>query len=132
MLLIGMMIGAAGTRRKSICEQNSARILPNRVDVAIKRMDIRRYVIRVIARNRPIRPQEEISMLTILGQQPATTRGFCDGISRRNFLTVGGMALGGINLSQALQAETQYLPPRRTTSFGYVGSETIGSCRDSW
>lgn len=44
-------------------------------------------------------------MLTILGRSHAATRGFCDGISRRNFLTIGGMACGGLSLSQALRAE---------------------------
>jgi len=41
-------------------------------------------------------------MLTILGKG---TRGFCDGISRRNFIRIGGMALGGISLPQILRAE---------------------------
>jgi hypothetical protein len=43
-------------------------------------------------------------MLTILGR---ANRGeqFCDGISRRNFITIGGMALGGIALPQVLRAE---------------------------
>lgn len=45
-------------------------------------------------------------MLTILGKQTASRRGFCDGVSRRNFLTIGGMALGGISLAQALRAES--------------------------
>ena len=44
-------------------------------------------------------------MLTILGQPDASRRGFCDGISRRSFLTVGGFALGGIGLSSVLRAE---------------------------
>ena len=30
---------------------------------------------------------------------------FCDGISRRNFLQIGGLALGGMSLPQLLQAE---------------------------
>ena len=44
-------------------------------------------------------------MLTILGRQPSRT-GFCDGISRRNFLTIGGMALGGIAMSDLLRANS--------------------------
>src|SRR5882762_2839916 len=32
---------------------------------------------------------------------------FCDGISRRNFLTIGGLAVGGLTLPQLLQAEDQ-------------------------
>ena len=45
-------------------------------------------------------------MLTILGRANRTD-GFCDGISRRNFLTIGGMALGGIALPQVLKAEAE-------------------------
>ncbi|MCZ6792061.1 MAG: DUF1501 domain-containing protein [Planctomycetota bacterium] len=40
-------------------------------------------------------------MLTILGQ---TTR-FCDGVSRRTFLKIGGLAMGGIALPDLLRAE---------------------------
>ena len=35
-------------------------------------------------------------MLTILGKAHTPTHGFCDGLSRRNFLTIGGMAMGGM------------------------------------
>lgn len=44
-------------------------------------------------------------MLTILGRRTAG-HSFCDGISRRNFLTIGGMALGGVSLAQVLRGET--------------------------
>ena len=40
-------------------------------------------------------------MLTILGNQHQ----FCDGLSRRDFLKVGGLALGGLSLPQLLQVE---------------------------
>jgi hypothetical protein len=40
-------------------------------------------------------------MLTILGRQ----RRFCDGVNRRNFLRIGGLALGGLSLPQILKAE---------------------------
>lgn len=43
-------------------------------------------------------------MLTILGRPTRRRTGFCDGFSRRDFLTVGGMALGGIHLADALRA----------------------------
>ena len=43
-------------------------------------------------------------MLTILGNK---TAGFCDGFSRRSFLKIGGMALGGLSLPQLLSAEAQ-------------------------
>ncbi|OYW14805.1 MAG: hypothetical protein B7Z55_15435, partial [Planctomycetales bacterium 12-60-4] len=45
-------------------------------------------------------------MLTILGRPNTSRRGFCDGVSRRDFLTIGGMALGGVSLAQTLQAES--------------------------
>ncbi|HEV3163883.1 MAG TPA: DUF1501 domain-containing protein [Isosphaeraceae bacterium] len=41
-------------------------------------------------------------MLTITGK--AHSR-FCDGVSRRDFLKVGGLALGGLSLPQILEAE---------------------------
>src|SRR5882762_4984835 len=43
-------------------------------------------------------------MLTIYGNQKAR---FCDGLSRRNFLKIGGLAMGGLALPQILQAEAQ-------------------------
>src|SRR5258708_3275412 len=42
-------------------------------------------------------------MLTIYGPQQR----FCDGISRRNFLKIGALGLGGLTLPQLLQAEAQ-------------------------
>jgi hypothetical protein len=41
-------------------------------------------------------------MLTFLGDRPH----FCDGHSRRNFLKIGGLALGGLTLPQLLRAES--------------------------
>lgn len=49
-------------------------------------------------------------MLTIYGRK--TYGGFCDGMARRDFLTIGGMALGGLALPQLLHAESQ--PQGRT------------------
>ncbi len=43
-------------------------------------------------------------MLTILGR-PIKRSGFCDGVSRRGFLQVGGAAMGGLALNQILQME---------------------------
>src|SRR5213083_2396756 len=43
-------------------------------------------------------------MLTILGPQPITS-GYCDGVSRRNFLRIGALGLGGLALPQLLRAE---------------------------
>ena len=31
----------------------------------------------------------------------------CDGVSRRNFLQIGGLAMGGLTLPQMLRAEDQ-------------------------
>ena len=42
-------------------------------------------------------------MLEILGKR----RSMCDGASRRHFLRIGGLALGGMSLPQILQAESQ-------------------------
>lgn len=44
-------------------------------------------------------------MLTIYGR--GTRSGFCDRLGRRDFLTIGGMALGGLALPQVLRAESQ-------------------------
>jgi hypothetical protein len=41
-------------------------------------------------------------MLTIKGQR---TSRFCDGVSRRDFLRIGGLGMGGLSLPQLLQAE---------------------------
>ena len=41
-------------------------------------------------------------MLTLVGNERGR---FCDGLSRRSFLQIGGLALGGMSLPQILQAE---------------------------
>ncbi len=43
-------------------------------------------------------------MLKIYGK---SSGGFCDGISRRNFLKIGALGLGGLSLPQLLRAEAQ-------------------------
>jgi hypothetical protein len=43
-------------------------------------------------------------MLTIFGEKQ---NGFCDGISRRSFLKIGGLVMGGMALSDILRAQTQ-------------------------
>ncbi len=50
-------------------------------------------------------------MLTIAGRARS---GYCDGISRRDFLKIGGLALGGLSLPQLLRAEAQAGVSRRT------------------
>ena len=44
-------------------------------------------------------------MLSILGPDPTRRREYCDGISRRNFLRVGGLGLGGLSLPEVLRAQ---------------------------
>ena len=46
-------------------------------------------------------------MLTIYGKRDARGSRLCDGVSRRNFLKIGGMVMGGITLPQLLAAESQ-------------------------
>jgi hypothetical protein len=45
-------------------------------------------------------------MLTILGRRDRKS-GFCDGLSRRGFLQIGGAAMGGLALSEILAMEAQ-------------------------
>ncbi len=47
-------------------------------------------------------------MFTILGRSPDRAT-FCDRVTRRNFLTVGSVAYGGLTLPTLLRAETQGL-----------------------
>lgn len=49
-------------------------------------------------------------MLSIVG----AGRQYCDGLSRRNFLRIGGLALGGMSLADILRAEAA-APARRAT-----------------
>jgi uncharacterized protein (DUF1501 family) len=51
-------------------------------------------------------------MLTILGRPTSAGGRFCDGVSRRGFLQIGGMALGGLSLPQVLASEAQARSPR--------------------
>ena len=44
-------------------------------------------------------------MLTLW--KPGKTNRFCDGLSRRSFLKIGSLAMGGLNLPALLQAEAQ-------------------------
>ena len=45
-------------------------------------------------------------MLTILGKSDKS-HSHCDGVSRRHFLKIGGMAAGGLSLAQLLSLETR-------------------------
>lgn len=51
-------------------------------------------------------------MLSILGQGYR----LCDGLSRRSFLTIGGLTVGGLSLANLLQAESQSRVARRHKS----------------
>jgi hypothetical protein len=51
-----------------------------------------------------------IDMLTIRGNRQG---GFCDGLSRRSFLHVGGLAMGGLTLPGLLRAESLVPLPER-------------------
>lgn len=51
-------------------------------------------------------------MLSILGGRPARGGAFCDGISRRDFLRIGGLTLGGLSLPALLRAEAQSGSPK--------------------
>jgi uncharacterized protein (DUF1501 family) len=46
-------------------------------------------------------------MLTIFGRENQRGKSFCDKLSRRSFLTIGGMAMGGIAMPQVLRAEAE-------------------------
>src|SRR5207302_3097358 len=52
-------------------------------------------------RCRRFRAAEALPILTLLGPRGR----FCAGLSRRSFLTVGGLAVGGLTLPQLLRAE---------------------------
>ena len=51
-------------------------------------------------------------MLTVRGK----THQFCDGVTRRTVLKIGGLAMGGLSLSQLLEAEAAGKQPRRQKS----------------
>ncbi len=52
-------------------------------------------------------------MLTILGKPDGR---YCDGVSRRTFLKIGGLALGGLSLPQVLRARPLAAPVPPVTS----------------
>jgi hypothetical protein len=45
--------------------------------------------------------------------------GFCDGVSRRSFLRIGGLAMGGLSLPQLLAAQDASPAPRRSGGLGH-------------
>ncbi|HAA59923.1 MAG TPA: DUF1501 domain-containing protein, partial [Planctomycetaceae bacterium] len=67
-------------------------------------------------------------MITITGKSQL----FCDGVSRRSFLRVGGLALGGLNLPTLLRAEAASSAPRRHKSVIMVFLPGGPSHQDIW
>src|SRR4051794_36967788 len=55
-------------------------------------------------RMRPPGSNPERAMLTISGGPRSR---FCDGVTRRDFLKIGGLALGGLSLTELLAAEAR-------------------------
>src|SRR5271166_2759682 len=63
-------------------------------------------------------------MLTLWGT--ATRRGYCDGLSRRSFLKVGGLAVGGLTLPGLLEAEAAMAAsPDRTGTSGRSAHQSV-------
>jgi hypothetical protein len=56
-------------------------------------------------------------MLTVAGATSGA--GFCDGLSRRGFLRIGGLALGGLSLPQILAAQDAAPRPARSGGLGH-------------
>jgi len=56
-------------------------------------------------------------MLKLVGETPGGP--FCDGLSRRSFLRIGGLALGGLTLPQILAAQQNAPRPSRSGGLGH-------------
>jgi hypothetical protein len=56
-------------------------------------------------------------MLIVNGAAPDSS--FCDGLSRRSFLRIGGLALGGLSLPQILAAQQTSPRPARSGGLGH-------------
>ena len=67
-------------------------------------------------------------MLTILGNDSGK---FCDGLSRRSFLQIGGLALGGASLPQILAAEAAAvgIHPQIRFTCAFSDGETLYAIR---
>ncbi len=59
-------------------------------------------------------------MLTIVGSSDRNAPRFCDGVSRRNFLKIGGLAMGGMSLPQLLRAESSSTPSQSRRHKGII------------
>ena len=71
-------------------------------------------------------------MLTILGRRDGKRDRFCDGISRRSFLQIGGLALGGLSLPQLLEAEAAQATNRRHKGIIMIFLPGGPSHQDMW
>src|SRR5204863_101312 len=80
-------------------------------------------------------PAVRIAAKAALAQTPGepvasdpTSSGFCARISRRNFLSIGGLALGGLSMPQILAAATNVTPsaaPRKSAPTGGLGHKAV-------
>ena len=61
-------------------------------------------------------------MLTLWG--PGAPTNFCDGLSRRSFLKIGGLVMGGIGLPGLLEAEAQ-AAPSASGNAGHAGHKSV-------
>ena len=68
------------------------------------------------------------TMITITGKRQV----FCDGVSRRSFLRVGALSLGGLNLPSLLRAEEASSTPQRHKSVIMVFLPGGPSHQDIW
>src|SRR5438067_13542711 len=62
-------------------------------------------------------------MLTLWGL--AEGRNFCDGLSRRSFLRIGGLVMGGIGLPGLLEAEALAAAPSSGRSVGRSAHKSV-------
>ncbi|HAA48823.1 MAG TPA: DUF1501 domain-containing protein, partial [Planctomycetaceae bacterium] len=60
-------------------------------------------------------------MLKIQGQIDR----FCDGVPRRHFLQIGGLALGGLSMPAILRAEAQAKAEGRAVKAGGLGHKAV-------
>ena len=66
--------------------------------------------------------EESSNMLTLWAPGSDGHRRFCDGLSRRSFLKVGGLAMGGLSLAHLLEAEANGATPAEITIPGRKGA----------
>ncbi len=61
-------------------------------------------------------------MLKILGPRPTT--GYCDGVSRRSFLSIGALAQGGLSMPRILAA-AEAANPAKAVKTGGLGHKAV-------